>query len=233
MSNSEKLTLARLAWFLPYLIVGALHLVALFIGSVELDGATKPLLMPALLIAFLVALPKRRTEIAVLGTLALVFSWLGDVLLSTPGGIGFLIGLGAFLLAHATYLILFLRPLKVRRVPWLALIYLLWWVGLVAALARDTGTLLIPVAIYGLVLGGLAAAGLGSNRWIAVGAFLVLASDSVLAFKLFQPNFSLWEHDFVIMIMYIVGEGLITIGALLAAFRRVDNGAKLPSDTRA
>ncbi|MCU1512993.1 MAG: hypothetical protein JWO10_83 [Microbacteriaceae bacterium] len=208
--------------FALYIAVGAVHLVALLTHAVPVSDATKPLLMPALLVGFLWALHQRtgrmpRGELALLGVTGILFSWLGDILLGTPGGMGFLLGLGAFFLAHVNNLVFFLRPLRRHRIPLVALVLVLWWVALLVTLAPHLGTLLVPVAIYGLVLGASAAASLGTIRTVAAGALLFLASDTVLALKMFLPGFSLWQADFLIMVLYIAGQGPIAFGAVRMA----------------
>jgi uncharacterized membrane protein YhhN len=211
----------RLWGFAVYAVVATTHLVSLFVDAPGLGGATKVMLMPALLVALLVALPRIRSEIALWAGLGIVFSWVGDALLADPASSGFVVGLGAFLLAHAAYLVLFIRPMRTRRVPPLAFVYLVWWVALVGLLAPHLGALLVPVAIYGLVLGSSAALALGTNSVSAVGAFLFTVSDTVLAFKLFHPDFSLWQPDFVIMLLYVLGQGLIIAGAVVHARRPI------------
>ncbi|WP_431280176.1 lysoplasmalogenase [Leifsonia poae] len=198
--------------FLPYTVVGILHLVALFVGADSVSTLTKPLLMPALLIAFLWALPKRRGEVAVLGSLAILFGWLGDVSLLDAGA-GFLIGLGFFLLGHLAYVVLFARRMRIRRRPrWWAAIYLVWWVALVGILAPHAGALLAPLAAYGIVLGALAVTGSACNRWIAVGSASFLVSDTLLGLDRFLPGFALWQVDFLIMLTYLAGQGLMVWG---------------------
>jgi uncharacterized membrane protein YhhN len=207
----------RLLWlFLPYIAVGIVHLAALFLKLSALADVTKPLLMPALLIAFVIGLRVRTSRVAILAAVGFALSWAGDVLLASPGDVGFLLGLISFLLSHVVFIVIFLRYTKLRRMPWLALLIALWWAVLIVLLAPSIGVLLAPVVIYGLVLGFYFAASLGCNRYLAIGAFLVLASDSVLAFKLFLPHFSLWQHDVIIMLPYIVGQGLIAIGVVFA-----------------
>lgn len=100
---------------------------------------------------------------------ALIFSGAGDVLLALPGmAQGFVLGLGAFLLAHLAYFVLFWR---VRRrwsqVPawhrvaivlvWItaALAYVMYWPGM--------GELKAPVACYVIVLAMMASAALLAN----------------------------------------------------------------------
>ena len=202
--------------FLPYVLVSLLQLVALAAGAATLAAASKWLLMPALGLALVLAAPRTRRARRVVGPAAagILFSWLGDVLLGTPGGLGFLLGLGAFLLAHVSYLVLFARGLRTRPVPVWAVVLVPWWVALLVVLGPHLGALFVPVAVYGLVLGGSAALALATNRFSAVGALLFLASDTVLALKLFLPGFALWQADAVIMLLYLLGEGLIVFGAV-------------------
>jgi uncharacterized membrane protein YhhN len=218
---------SRLWAFAPFLVIGVIHLAALFLGIEPLSGPTKYFLMPALLLGFLIALPRRRTELALVGSAAIVLSWLGDVLLASPGDLGFLIGLGFFLLAHLAYIAQFTRSLRLRRVPLIALVYVPWWVVLLIALTPHAGALVVPVALYGAVLAVSAATALGANRTVAVGALIFFVSDTLLGFKMFWPGFSLWQADFLIMLAYITGQGLIALGSVRHAQRSV--GDALPA----
>lgn len=210
--------------FLPYTVIGVAHLVTLFASWHEGSALTKPLLMPALLLGFLLSLPRLRSttrrRIALLGGVAIVFSWIGDISLGMPGGLGFLIGLGFFFLAHIAYLALFVNAISLRRLPrrnWIIVIIVaaIWWAGFVALLAPHAGALLVPVALYGAVLGGVAATAVACNRWVMVGALLFLISDSLLGLHLFLPAFEFWQVDFTIMVFYISGQGLIAWGAIM------------------
>ena len=206
----------RLPAFIPFAVASIVHLAVLFAG-LELSSITKLTLMPALLIGFLVALPRRRGNILVFGTIGILLSWSGDALLESPGDIGFLLGLGSFFLAHVAYLVLFLGPLRQRRIPWQAVFYALWFVVLLILLVPHVGALVVPVAAYGLVLAAAASAALGANRLALVGALVFLVSDTILAFRLFYPDFDFWQMNFVIMLLYIVGQGLIALGAVSRA----------------
>lgn len=199
--------------FAPFVIVSAVHLWALAVPTVGITTPTKWLLMPALLVAILVVtIQTRGTSVALLVT-AVVLSWAGDVLLGMPGDLGFLIGLGGFFLAHVTYLVLFLTRLKVRRIPRATVLLAVWWIALMVILVPTLGTLVIPVALYGLVLGASATASFACNRWVATGGALFLASDTILALKLFYPGFSIWQQDFIIMVLYLAAQGFIAFGA--------------------
>ena len=217
----------RLLWFVPFVVASAFHLGVLFAseagvtGAGDLASASKPLLMITLLGGFLAATPLPRGRIATWACAGIVLSLAGDVLFAQPGGIGFILGLGCFLLAHVAYTILFLGPLKTTRMPRLAAVYGLWWFALLAVLLPHLGTLAVPVVVYGAVLGLSAASALGTNRTIAVGAALFLLSDTVLAFKLFYPDFDFWQKDFAVMVLYCAGQGLIALGVVRATRARV------------
>jgi alkenylglycerophosphocholine/alkenylglycerophosphoethanolamine hydrolase len=204
---------------MPFLFVGVVHLVTLVTINGPASSVTKLLLMPALLLAVLWALRLTRSDLLVFACLGVILSWAGDALLASPGDIGFLLGLGAFMLAHLAYLVLFLRPLRERRIPWLAATYALWWVVLVLYLAPHIGALLLPVAAYGFVLAASSAAALGTSRFSAVGALLFLLSDTILAFKLFVPGADFYPVDAIIMTLYITGQGLIAYGVATRGYR--------------
>ena len=215
-----------LAVFAPYGIVGIVHVVALAIHAQTLAAFTKPLLMPLLLAGLLFALPRWRSEVALLGSLAILFSWAGDVGIASPGDLSFLVALGFFLLAHVVYIVLFLRRLRKRRVPLWSLVYVLWWIALVVILAPHTGPLLIPVAVYGLVLGGMGAIALSCNRLIAVGGVLFVVSDTLLGLNKFLPGFSFSQVDSLIMLSYILAQGFIVLGLVRWAWGRIALGIR-------
>lgn len=203
-----------LVFFLPYVIIGVVHLVALFCADSTLATFTKPLLMPLLLVGFLFALPRWRSEVALLGGLGILFSWLGDTSLLNSSEIGFLMGLGFFLLAHVAYLVLFLHRLRMRRLRVSAAVYAVWWVALLIVLAPSIGNLLGPVAVYGLVLGAMAAVALSGNAWLALGGALFVVSDSLLGLHKFMPGFEPWQVDFLVMLSYIAAQALIALGVV-------------------
>lgn len=205
--------------FIPYLIFSLIHLGALAVENDTLSTFTKPLLMLSLLVGLLFALPRWRTLVAVLASLALIFSWAGDVGISIPGELSFLVALGFFLIAHVFYIVLFLRKLRIRRFSLWSVIYLVWWIALVVILAPHIGSLLIPVAMYGLVLGVMGAIGLSCNRYIAVGGALFVVSDTILGLNKFLPGFELWQVHFFIMFTYVAAQALIALGIIRWAWR--------------
>lgn len=204
--------------FVPYIVVSVVYLVAQFLGNDAVTDFVKPLLMPVLLAGLLFALPRVRSEIALLGTIAIALSWLGDVTLGSVGEFSFLIGLGFFLLAHVAYIVLFLRRMKTSPMRGWALAYLVWWIALVAILWPHLGDLLLPVVVYGLVLGAMGAIALSCNRWIAIGGVLFAVSDSLLGINRFHPDFEWPLVHVAIMLTYVAAQGLIAFGVAKTAY---------------
>ena len=194
---------------LPIVVVGLVHLGAILLSLPDVVEWTKPLLMPALAIGLIWAAPERRSPAVLLGVIALLFSWVGDVTLRW-----FVVGLVFFLLAHIAYLVLFVTRLAERRMQWWAAAYAVWLVVLLTILGASTGSLLIPVIAYGTVLCVMAAFASRCNRWVAWGGALFVASDSILAINKFLPDAGIPLADFLIMVTYIAAQTLIVWGLL-------------------
>lgn len=211
-----------LVWaFTPYAIVSVVHVILLAIDS-PAAGPTKILLMPLLAVPLIVFTRRIGSPQATwLLAAALVLSWLGDsagaffpALPELPLMLGF------FGLAHLAYIALFLRLLAQRPMPWWTLVYALWWIAMLVILGPHTDGLLLALAIYRLVLAGTAASSARSTSTIAVGGAFFLASDTVLAFRLFLPEVvSPWGSP-VVMLTYTLGQGLLIAGAIAALTRR-------------
>ncbi|MFB7841965.1 lysoplasmalogenase [Microbacterium sp. NPDC056052] len=218
--------------FAPYIVVALVHVVALAAHS-PLAVPTKALLMPLLAVPAVLAwkfLAPRGA--AVLLTVALLFSWLGDEAgLFFPFAPELPLMLGFFGLAHVAYIVLFLRHLRVRRLPLWTVVYVLWWLFMIALLGPHTGSLLAAVAAYGIVLAGTAATSARCRATIAWGGVFFLSSDSILAFRLFLPDAMPDWTSPAVMVTYTIGQGLIVAGALRALRR--DETAFAPAGARA
>ncbi|RZI78850.1 MAG: lysoplasmalogenase [Microbacterium sp.] len=178
----------------------ALAVLWAFLGNSDTGGAREP--APRRVIVLLVA--------------AIAFSWFGD-------GASFFFPmfddeLPAMLLcfgvAHLLYIWLFVRPLARRRVPIWTLAYAVWWGVMIAVLWTHLGALLVPVMVYGLVLGGTAVAATRGGAITAIGGAFFLASDTILAFRLFLPGGSESLAGPWIMLTYTIGQGLLAYGIM-------------------
>ncbi|WP_417540399.1 lysoplasmalogenase family protein [Microbacterium maritypicum] len=210
-----------LTWaFLPFVVISVVHVVLLATDN-PFAAPTKLLLMPMLAIPVLVVARHLTPRITVFLLLAaLLFSWLGDGAGTFfPAGPELPLMLLFFGIAHVAYILLFVRHLSTRRMPWWVLVYAAWWVAMIAALGPHTGGLLVAVALYGLVLGATAAFSTRCHPLVAVGGAFFLASDTILAFRLFLPDsLPSWSSP-TVMLTYVIGQGLIIAGALVSLRR--------------
>ncbi|WP_194419980.1 lysoplasmalogenase family protein [Microbacterium abyssi] len=210
-----------LPWaFLPYIAMSVIHVAALATGS-DIAGPTKLWLMPLLAIPVIASLRLRPVLAIVLLLAAIALSWLGDGAGAFfPAGPELPLMLLFFGLAHIAYIVLFARVLRVRRMPWWALVYAAWWIAMIIVLGPHTGALLPAVAAYGLVLGGTAAFSARCHPLIVTGGVFFLLSDTVLAFRLFLSDaMPAWTSPLV-MLTYTLGQGLIVAGSLVALRKR-------------
>ncbi|MDO5754007.1 lysoplasmalogenase [Arthrobacter sp.] len=205
--------------FSPYLIISIVHICALASNAAGLAAATKLVLMPALALALAwgwTRSGRTRGNVVWLLLAALFFSWLGD-------------GAGAFFpfaptlplmllffaLAHLCYMWTFWRHLAIHPAQSWAWLFAVWWVLLAITLWSPAGSLAPAVIGYGVVLGGTAALATRCHRTLIWGAIFFLASDTILAFRLFVPDaMPAWTSPLV-MFTYTLGQGLIVAGALM------------------
>lgn len=223
--------------FLPYAVVSIVHVVALFVDH-PIAGPTKLLLMPALALAAVWASasirPWPRGAMALL-LAAVLLSWLGD------GAAVFFpmfedelpMMLLCFGLAHVGYVVLLWRArgVAVRPFPRWALGYAAAYVVLMALLLPRTGSLTIPVAIYGVLLVATAAMTSRCGPVIAWGGLWFLVSDGILAFRIFAAEVMPAWTSGAVMLTYTLGQGLIVCGVVMALARRSRRSA--PADRAA
>ncbi|MEE2814468.1 MAG: lysoplasmalogenase family protein [Actinomycetota bacterium] len=206
-----------IAVWTPYVVLAIIHVIALAAQS-PLAAPTKLTLMPLLALPVAAAAPRLRPRVTVALLLtALLLSWLGDGAGAFfPGGPELPLMLLFFGLAHVVYIVVFLRFASIRRLPRWTLLYAAWWIGMLAVVGPHVGNLFFAVAAYGLVLAGTAATSARGNAVIATGGAFFLASDSILAFRLFLPEaMPAWTSP-AVMLTYTLGQGLIIAGVIRA-----------------
>jgi uncharacterized membrane protein YhhN len=124
---------------------------------------------------------------------ALALSLAGDICLMFEGDGWFAGGLGSFLLAHVGFIVAFLKGVAPGLPPWWTVPVVLYGLGLASWLLPRAGKLRIPVALYCLILLGMALAAAlrfqtlgGHSALLALcGSLLFVASDSLLALRKF------------------------------------------------
>ena len=210
-------------WIILFLIVLAIDLFAAYSGNETLRYFSKPLLMPLLIVYFIF---NTNTVVSLKKwiVLALISSWLGDVLLmfEARNNIFFIFGLVAFLIAHIFYILFYENILKLENLKknyWLFIPVLIYYVALIYLLSPHLGEMKLPVRVYGVVISYMLIQALQITRiknraasaMMIIGAILFIASDSVLAMNKFYQPFEL--AGIAIMITYGMAQLLITLGA--------------------
>ena len=207
-----------------FFIVTGIHLYASLRQDKPLRNKTKPFILLLLLAWYcLSADPVTLTVV-----LALIFSWIGDVLLIpsgvkwfTAGGISFMISHFFFILSYAA-LTDFAQINKV-----LAVILPVIFIAAVLIIFHYLRpylpkALFIPMLLYLMINGfmncfawfrSMSSAGPAAII-TAVGALLFFVSDSSLFFVRFNKNSRLKTH-FLVMLTYSIGEFLIVLGLIL------------------
>ncbi|WP_306371310.1 lysoplasmalogenase [Nocardiopsis sp. CC223A] len=204
--------------FALFALVAAAHLAVQVVGAEAWSRPSQVLLMPLLAAFVWAAAPRPRGRLVRLVLVALFFSWLGDTAPALASGdTAFLVMVGFFLVAQAVYIAAFApwwarSPLGSNRT--LLVPYGVVVAGLVALCAPGAGPLLVPVLVYGLLLGAMAVLSVGVHRWAAVGGALFLLSDGLIALRAFSPGFDLPLSGFWVMLTYSAAQALIVLGAL-------------------
>jgi len=201
---------------LIYLFIAGLH--SYYADASEgFRSATKPLLMPLLVVFYFFAAGDSPWIYG-----ALLFAWLGDLALLKRGTLYFVLGLVSFLVGHllmSTHLLnLSLTPLTSSTTAIVFVVMLGLAAGLFNYLRPHLGSLQLPVLVYCLVLatkGSLALLLLwqGPNAMtslVAVGALVFMASDLTLAINRFVTpirKVHLW-----VMSSYTLAQGMMVFG---------------------
>lgn len=153
----------------------------------------KPLTTALILAAALSLEPASGSAYRLWVAAALALSLAGDICLMFEGDLWFAGGLGSFLLAHVGFILAFLKGVAIGLPPAWTLLPVLYGLGLASWLLPRAGSLRIPVALYCLVLLGMALAAAlryqalgGRPALLAVaGSLLFVVSDSSLAIRRF------------------------------------------------
>ena len=216
-----------------FIIFTAIHLYASYIKKDSLRAPTKPVILLAILGMYLEWMHLHGADPSVLVVIALLTSWLGDVLLIpkgvkwfTIGGISFWISHFFFIFAYYESGIVFsnINPLFIALI---VLIYVPTVCILFKNLKRSLPkALFYPMFFYLLTNGAMNAfawfrllsgsCSLLSGLITGIGALLFFISDSSLFFVRFDKESKLKTH-FLVMLTYSIGEFMIILGLMLLA----------------
>jgi uncharacterized membrane protein YhhN len=211
-----------------YWIVGILDIISLTFEIDILHQICKPLLMIALLIYFWDKSDNRKDEKWVsFVTLALAFSWIGDIMLlfTFKHFLFFFAGLTAFLGAHIVFIIAYRKAtfkdqikFKWSFFPLVVIAYLALMAYLI--LPYVDSVIQVPITIYALVLALMIMIAWyrkdqttdESFQLVVLGAALFTISDSVLAINRFSHTIP--YAGVAVMGTYIIAQWLIVNGLL-------------------
>ena len=212
-------------WTLLFIIVLLGELIGIQLENNILQFIFKPLIIPVVIGYFDSQINDITKGFNKWIVAALIFSWIGDVLLmfQDKKDIFFLLGLSAFLLAHVFYVIYFhkvrLRD-NVKSNPWLLVIVVVYYAALISFLSRYLGDMKVPVRIYGIVISFMFMLAMhmlfirnkSAGKWMMIGALLFVLSDSLLALNKFYQSFEF--ASVAIILAYALAQFFIVKGAV-------------------
>ncbi|MBF4519303.1 lysoplasmalogenase [Flavobacterium sp. ANB] len=208
-----------------YFVISLFYLLILYLGHENLDLYLKPILIPVL--GFVVYLHERFPLRNTLLT-ALLFSWIGDVILlfADIAEIYFILGLVSFLISHIMYCIVFSKQIKTETKTNKSLfaigslVIMIYLFGILSVLSPSLGDLKIPVTVYATVISimlllafnGFLVWKKSGSKLVFIGAIAFVISDSILAInKFYMP---IQKSALIIMLTYLVAQYLIVVGVL-------------------
>ena len=206
-----------------FLVSTAVHLYASLRKDTRLRNMTKPFILLSLLGFYVLA--ARSVSAAVV--LALLFSWLGDVLLIPKGVKWFTAGGIAFMISHAFFVAAYTKDVVFSRIPvFLIVLLAVFFAAAVAYIFSKLRphlpkALFYPMFLYLLINGAMNCFAIfrcvsgpsAATVTTAIGAALFFVSDTALFFVRFKKDGRLKTH-FLVMLTYSIGEFLIVLGLI-------------------
>ena len=206
-----------------FFVSTAIHLYASLRKDTQMRNLTKPFILLSLLGFYVLA--ARSVSAAIV--LALIFSWIGDVLLMPKGVKWFTAGGIAFMISHAFFVLGYWKDVDFHKIPVLLIVFLaLFFAAAVAVIFSKLKphlpkALFYPMFLYLLINGTMNCFAIfrcvslptAATLTTAIGAALFFVSDSSLFFVRFKKDSRLKTH-FLVMLTYSIGEFLIVCGLL-------------------
>ena len=196
-----------------FVIISLLDILGLLIHVALLELIAKPFIIISLMAIYLTSVKNKNYWFLA----ALFFSFLGDVFLLDNNDM-FLFGIAAFLITQLLYIKIIIDYLnnssKSQKLQAI-LPFAIYFVLLIYLLIDNLGEYLIPVLVYGLTISVFGIVSLlnyiinksQTSKILLFGAFLFIASDSMIAFDRFYESKGF--YSVLIMITYILAQYLI------------------------
>lgn len=212
-------------WFLLFGLILVGNLIGIQQDNTIIQSFTKPLIILAIIGYFSSQIVNIVKGLSKWVLAALLFSWIGDILLmfDERGEIFFLLGLSSFLIAHIFYIVFFHQVRtreKVKNNTWMVVAVVVYYAALISLLSAHLGDMKVPVLIYGVVISFMFMLALHmlfiknnvAGKWMMLGALLFVMSDSILAINRFYQAFEM--AGILIMITYGIAQLFIVEGAI-------------------
>ncbi len=206
-----------------FLVSTVVHLYASIRKDTRMRNISKPFILLSLLGFYVLA--ARSVSAAIV--LALIFSWIGDVLLIPAGVKWFTAGGISFMISHAFFILGYLKDIMFSKIPaFLVVVLAVFFIATVTFIFSKLKphlpkALFYPMFLYLLINGAMncfaifrcVSTATAATITTAIGAALFFVSDSSLFFVRFNKASRLKTH-FLVMLTYSVGEFLIVLGLL-------------------
>ena len=214
---------AKYIFLIVFIISTSIHLYASLKQNKKMRNYSKPFILLALLGFYVLA--ARSLSVAII--LALIFSWIGDVLLIPKGNKWFTAGGISFMIGHGCFIAGYNRDVVFSKIP-VVLIVLLSVFFVIAVVfifsklkPHLPKALFYPMFLYLLINGAmncfaifrLVSGPTAATITTAIGAALFFISDTSLFFVRFDKD-SLLKTHFIVMLTYSIGEFLIILGLI-------------------
>ena len=213
----------RYVFLAVFVISTAIHLYASLRKDTRMRNISKPFILLSLLGFYVLAAHSVSAAIV----LALIFSWIGDVLLIPYGVKWFTAGGISFMISHAFFIVGYMKDVVFSKIPGLLVVFLaVFFIATVTFIFSKLKphlpkALFYPMFLYLLINGAMNCFAIfrcvsfttAATITTAIGAALFFVSDSSLFFVRFNKQSRLKTH-FLVMLTYSVGEFLIVLGLL-------------------
>ena len=208
-----------------FILASAIHLKDSWNNDRIKRARTKPFLLLFLILFYVFAAPRVDPFLLC----ALITSWLGDVLLIPRGDKWFVVGGISFMLAHFLFIISYLENIDISRANWLivipmGIIYFGISIWIIHLLKPSTPKkMLMPMNFYLFCNSAMNLCSLlqlmtfrnTGSLMALLGAMLFFASDCCLFLVRYHSRPGIvFRNRFTVMITYLLGEFLITMGML-------------------
>ena len=216
----------KYVFLILYFLFSVIHLYHSWKDDKKRRGYTKPFLMMLLAIFYAISAP----EISWYLLFALLTGWLGDVLLIPKGHKWFVRGGICFLFSHVLFMAVCFPNIQLQAVPWnliflLASVYFGISIVVMQKVAPTTPNSMVkPMGMYLLTNSTMnlfalvrmySLQSLGSVV-VYGGAVLFFVSDCTLFFvRYYRKPEVIFKKHFTVMLTYLSGEFLMTLGILL------------------